>query len=73
MVEPYEITAQALISALCSPSWKQANTAPNGHRYKTHRPYTVPARAHALAEQLGRHDEEALKALLMNATYREQI
>ena len=72
-MEPYEIKAHQLISALCTSSWKQATTAPNGHRYKTHRPYTVPALAQALVEQLGRHDEEAVKALLVDAAYLRQI
>ena len=70
---PYVIKAQALIQALCTTSWKQANTAPNGHRYARHRPYTVPPLAQALVEQLGRHDEEAIQALLLNAQYLQQI
>jgi len=72
-MEPYEIKAHALIAVLCFRSWKQANTAPNGHCYKKHRPYTVPALAQALVEQLGRHDEEAVKALLLDANYLQQL
>ena len=70
---PYVIKAHALIQALCTTSWTQANTAPNGRRYARHRPYTIPPLAQALVEQLGQHDEEAVKAIMLHANYLSQI
>jgi hypothetical protein len=57
--------ANRLIAAACRQSQLQANTKPDGTRYKKHRPYSVPAVAKNLIDCLNADDEHRAKSLYL--------
>lgn len=54
--------ANRIIGELCLSSYLQANTRPDGTRYRKHRPYRVPDDAEMLIRCLAESDEATAKA-----------
>lgn len=57
--------AERLIAEACLVAYREANTKPDGARYREHRPYRVPEHAQALLDALNADDEEKAKAIML--------
>lgn len=70
----WEDKVQRVIGRLSYASWYEANHDASGHRYKRHRPYSIPQEARDLVEILGmknrREAEHRAKEAMM--LYRQQ-
>ena len=64
-VAPWVVKAHEVISKLCLQAYVEANTRPNGMKYKKYRPYTVPEEAQELTKCIAEDDELRAKQIFL--------